>query len=216
MILNLVCCCCSVLLRVFFYEYDWGMCVGWGHRQGWSAGIPAHLAHLAFCSTAPPSHSHHTRKRGCFVCGKAALPAPRTPSLFFKLRGPGEAAQCGGMNAAEFIHPPVKGHFLLLFLARIHQAWKARQFEPSRGLHSRSTKSIFSSPFGKKSFRQRCSRPGVLLSHVRSCPQKLRRVGGWRGRGLQGEWGRWGWGQGQQGSSNLLTGQQTAHRAGLV
>ena len=131
------------------YECGGGMCMGWGNGGG-STGIPTHLAHLAFalplCWISPATH-------GKWAVLFVKLSAPRAVHaiLVFQASGdPEEAAWCGGSvsgrSTIEFIHPPVKGPFLLLFLAKIHQFRQVGQFEPSRGQRSRSLPQSQSSP----------------------------------------------------------------------
>lgn len=97
------------------------MCVGRGNR-GESAGIPTHLAHLAFALLLRRILPATYGKGDVLFVKHSALWAMHAMLVFL---GPGDAARCGSSvsrrSTAEFIHPPVKGPFLLLFLAKIHQ-----------------------------------------------------------------------------------------------
>lgn len=152
-------------------------------RRGVQCRNSHSLGSSCICSTPLPNLPRHTWKKGCFVCETQCSQGRARHPCLSGIRDPETAARCGGSvsrrSTTEFIHWPVKGPFLLLFLAKIHQVWQVGQFEPSRGQRSRSLPQSQSSPplLGKSS-AQPYSRPGVLLSHVRSCTQKHRRGGG--------------------------------------
>lgn len=132
------------------YECGGGMCTGWGNRGGGKHRNSHSLGSSCICSTPLLNLPRHTWKMGCFVCEtQRSQGCARHPSLS-GIGDQEEAAWCGGSvsgrSTTEFIHPPVKGPFLLLFLAKIHQFWLVGQSEPSRGQRSRSLPQSQSSP----------------------------------------------------------------------
>lgn len=192
MILHSVCCCCFAQMSFFaamnviwMDECVWGRVMCGERRNSHSLGS----SHI--CSTASPNLSPPLMEKGMFCLWNSALLGLCTPFLS-SIRNVETLHDVAAMLAkgallGSFICLS-KGPFLLLFLAKIHQAWQAGQFEPSRRQSSRSLPQS-SPPLFRKKLQTACSRPRfcwVMWDHVY-------KITGEVGLKVQGApWGRWG------------------------
>lgn len=151
----------------------------WGAQEFPLTWLISYL-HYCFAKSPPTTHG---RGNVLFV-KQCTLGAVHTSLV--KYQGRGDTAWCGTYvskrSTTVFIYLPVKGPFLLLFLAKIHQAWQAGPYEPSWGQSSRSLAQC-SPPLFVKSSRQPSLDPGFVESCEMMYTESQERWG-WRCRGL--------------------------------